>query len=91
MIPEQPKNSYRVKLELSLPESRLDSVLMKAFRAAGDNPSLMNLSRAKFKQLFKEKKIVIKGQPANAASGLAAGTTYIDILGYEAGSTAVEE
>lgn len=81
MIPEQPKNSARIVLELPYPESRLDSVLMRALRES-KNLNLRNISRTQFKQLFKEKRIQIKSQPACASSGLSKGTTYVDILGY---------
>jgi hypothetical protein len=81
MIPEQPKNSARIVLELPYPESRLDSVLMRALRDQ-KNLNLRNISRAQFKQLFKDKKILIKGQPASPSSSLAKGTTYVDILGF---------
>jgi hypothetical protein len=82
MIPEQPKNSFRIKLELSHRESRLDGVLMKALRDQKENLTLRVLSRAAFKELFKEKRILIKGQPATPSSSLAAGTTYVDIIGF---------
>jgi hypothetical protein len=82
MIPEQPKDSYRVTLELPYGESRLDGILMRALRGQGENLNLMNVSRLQFKKLFKEKRILIKGQPARATSAIAKGTTYIDILGY---------
>lgn len=83
MIPPQPKNSFRVTLTLTLKTSRLDSVLMEALRAQNKSLDLRNLSRAAFKELFKNKKILIKGQPARPSSALSAGTTYVDILGYE--------
>jgi len=79
MIPEQPPNSVRVVLELPYSESRLDSVLMRVLREH-PNLNLRNISRAQFKQLFKEKKILIKNQPASPSSSLAKGTTYVDIL-----------
>ena len=82
MIPEQPKNSFRITLVLSHRESRLDSVLMNAIREQKENLKLRVLSRTAFKQLFKDKRILIKGQPATPASSLAAGTTYVDILGF---------
>lgn len=83
MIPDQPPNSYRIVLELLSKEPRLDSVLMKAFRAQGNkNLNLMNITRMQFKKLFKEKRVLIKSQPAGPASSIASGTTYIDILGY---------
>jgi len=53
---------------------------MEALRSQDENSSLKALSRAAFKKLFKEKKILIKGQPAKPSSELAAGTTYVDIL-----------
>jgi len=82
-IPPQPKNSFRVTLELSSKQPRLDSLLMEALRAQNKNLDLRNLSRAAFKQLFKEKRILIKEQPARPASSLSSGTTYVDILGFE--------
>ena len=82
MIPAQPKDSYRITLELLSKEPRLDSVLMRAFREQKDNLKLRVLTRSEFKNLFKEKRILIKGQPANPSSALAAGTTYIDVLGF---------
>jgi hypothetical protein len=81
MIPAIPENSFRIVLELPVKESRLDSVLMKAFRNQGQNLKLQSLTRAEFKELFKQKRILIKNQPAVASSGLSAGTTYVDILG----------
>jgi len=84
MIPAVPENSYRITLELASHEPRLDSVLMKAFRADVKNPKLQTLSRADFKNLFKQKRILIKSQPASASSSLCSGTTYVDILGFQA-------
>ena len=55
---------------------------MKALRDQKENLKLRVLSRTEFKQLFKEKRILIKGQPATPSSSLAAGTTYVDILGF---------
>ena len=83
MIPPVPKNSFRVTLELSLGSSRLDSPLMEALRAQDKNLALKNLSRAAFKQLFKDNRILIKEQPARPSSSLSKGTTYVDILGFE--------
>jgi hypothetical protein len=82
MIPAKPENSYRITLEQANREPRLDSVLMKAFRNQAENPKLQALTRAEFKALFKEKRVLIKGQPALASSGLSSGTTYVDILGF---------
>lgn len=81
-IPEKPKNSFRVTLKLNARAPRLDSVLMDALRKQSRNLDLMNLSRSDFKELFNKKKVLIKGQPARPSSSLAAGTTYIDILGF---------
>ena len=81
MIPEIPKNSFRIVLELDHREPRLDSVLMKAFRSQGQNLKLQALTRSEFKALFKEKRILIKNQPATATSAISAGTTYVDVLG----------
>ena len=83
MIPPQPKNSFRITLELAFGMPRLDSLLMEALRGQSRNLDLKNLTRATFKQLFKEKRILIKDQPARPASALSSGTTYVDILGYE--------
>lgn len=81
--PDQPPNSFRVILELPLSRPRLDQALMEALRSQSRNLDLKNISRTTFKELFKQKRIVIKGQPALPASSLAQGTTYVDILGYE--------
>lgn len=83
MIPPQPKNSFRVVLNLPHKAARLDSVLMEALRAQNKNLDLRNLTRGTFKELFKNKKILIKGQPARPASAISGGVTYVDILGYE--------
>ncbi len=82
MIPEQPKNSFRITLVLPHRESRLDGVLMRALREQKDNLKLRVLSRSEFKQLFKDKRVLIKGQAATPSSSLAAGTTYVDIIGF---------
>jgi hypothetical protein len=80
LIPEQPKNSFRITLELKTPRSRLDQVLLEALRNQGENHALKHISRTEFKELFRKKRIRIKGQPATPSSGIAAGTTYVDIL-----------
>lgn len=82
-IPVQPKNSFRVVLELANGAKRLDSPLLEALRAQDRNDELKRLSRTAFKKLFDEKRIQIKGQNAKPSSALAKGTTYIDILGYD--------
>lgn len=81
-VPEQPKNSFRIALELEYPESRMDNVLLNALREQNDNEKLKNISRAALKDLFNNKKIFIKGQRAKSNSSLAKGTTYVDILGF---------
>ncbi|MDR3606618.1 MAG: hypothetical protein P4M08_04460 [Oligoflexia bacterium] len=86
-IPEVPPNSFRVVLNLKEPKPRLDSVLMEALRAQKECLTLRNLSRGEFKELFKKKKIRIKGQSATPSSALAKGLTYVDIHGFTKDST----
>lgn len=81
-IPPQAKNSFRIVLELNRAEKRLDSVLLQALREQNDNIDLKNISRVAFKDLFKNGKVLIKGQNARTSSALAKGTTYVDILGF---------
>ena len=83
MIPPQPPNSFRVTLTLPHKAPRLDSVLMEALRAQNQNLDLKNLTRGAFKELFKNKRILIKSQPTRPSSALSGGTTYVDILGFE--------
>lgn len=78
----RPENSFRVTLTLSSPCKRLDQPLLEALRKQDLNHVLRNVSRTEFKDLFKRKRIRIKGQIATPSSALAAGTTYIDILGF---------
>lgn len=82
LIPEQPKNSARVTIELAWPESRLDNILLEKMRTQEDNVALKSISRGGLKKLFIEGKVQIKGQKARPSSSLAKGVTYIDILGY---------
>ncbi len=77
------EKSFRITLTLEVKKPRLDTVLLEALRNQKQNLDLKNISRAKFKELFKNKRIRIKGQPALPSSGLASGTTDIDILGYD--------
>lgn len=79
-IPEQPANSFRIILNLDFPESRMDNVLLNALREQDENLTLKHISRGALKELFNEKKIMIKGQRAKSNSSLAKGTTYVDIL-----------
>lgn len=81
-IPPQAQNSFRIVLELNRAEKRLDSVLLQALRDQNENINLKNISRVAFKELFKNSKILIKGQNARTSSALAKGTTYVDILGF---------
>jgi hypothetical protein len=82
IIPIQPANSFRIKLELDFPESRLDNILLSALRSQNENEELRNISRSALKILFNDKKIFIKGQRAKSNSALAKGVTYVDILGF---------
>lgn len=79
-IPPQPPQSFRITLELNSSEKRLDVILLAALKKQNENLNLREISRAKFKELFRTGKILIKGQRATPTSGLAKGTTYIDIL-----------
>ena len=81
-IPDQPQNSFRIIVELNKRVSRMDTVLLNALKEQKENLDLRNISRAGLKELFLKGQIQIKGQRAKPSSALAAGTTYIDILGY---------
>jgi hypothetical protein len=81
-IPEKPANSFRVILKLEYPESRMDNVLLSALREQDENQTLKNISRGALKELFNQKKIMIKGQRAKSNSAMAKGITYVDILGF---------
>ena len=80
--PARPPKSFRITLTLEYPETRMDNVLLNALREQNENMTLKNISRAALKQLFTDKKIMIKGQRAKSNSALAKGTTYVDILGF---------
>jgi hypothetical protein len=82
-VPEQPPHSYRFTLTVNHRMPRLDALLLEAIRGQEDNQELKRISRTAFKALFNEKKILIKGQAAKPSSSVAAGITYVDILGYE--------
>jgi hypothetical protein len=82
-VPEQPPQSYRITLTVNHRMPRLDALLLEAIRGQEDNPELKRISRTAFKALFNDKKILIKGQAAKPSSSVAAGITYVDILGYE--------
>jgi ribosomal 50S subunit-recycling heat shock protein len=81
-VPPQPPKSFRVTIELESFEKRLDSILLAALKEQDAQPLLKQITRAKFKELFSSGKILIKGQRAKPTSSLAAGTTYVDILGF---------
>jgi hypothetical protein len=81
-VPEMPKDSFRMVLQTTAARSRLDQVLLEALRAQNRNLQLRVISRMKLKALFNDRKVKIKGQRAVASSGLAKGTTYVDIYGF---------
>ena len=81
-IPPRPPKSARIVLDLTRSEKRMDNVLLKAIREQNDDLTLREISRVDFKELFNSGKILIKGQRAKPSSGLAAGITYVDILGF---------
>ena len=82
-VPYQPANSFRIVLELTRPERRLDNVLLQAIKAQNENLDLREVTRTTYKELFSSGKIQIKGQRARPSSSLARGITYVDILGYK--------
>ena len=81
-IPEIVPNAVRIALDLSYAHSRMDNVLLTALREQNDNEALKVISRTALKDLFNDKKIMIKGQRAKSNSSLAQGITYVDILGF---------
>lgn len=81
-VPPIPENAFRIVLELAERQPRLDTLLLQAIREQERNEELKRISRTAYKQLFYDKRIVIKGQSATPSSSLAKGTTYVDILGY---------
>ncbi len=78
----QPDNSFRVRLTVATRQPRIDQVLLEHLRTQERNLDLKNISRTKFKALFKDRKIRIKGQSAVPSSALAQGTTTVDIMGF---------
>lgn len=77
-----PLKAYRITLTLDQPHSRMDNVLLDAMREQTDNDKIAGMSRTALKELFNKKRIMIKGQRAKSSSALAAGTTYVDVLGF---------
>ncbi len=80
IIPPRPPGSTRITLQLERAETRLDNVLLAALREQDENAKLKAISRVAYKELFNKGKVTIKGQRARPSSGVAAGTTYVDIL-----------
>jgi hypothetical protein len=78
----QPANSFRITLELTS-KKRIDGVLLEQLKAQSRNMQLKAISRSAFKELFKAKRITLKGQSAVPSSLLAEGITVVDILGFE--------
>lgn len=81
-VPPLVPKAFRIALTLDRNESRMDSILLQALRDQDENLTLKVISRGALKDLFTNKRIMIKGQRAKANSSLAKGVTYIDILGY---------
>jgi hypothetical protein len=81
-IPAPIPNAFRLTLNLEYSETRMDNVLLAALRAQNENMKLKEISRSALKELFNQKKILIKGQRAKSSSALAKGVTYVDIVGY---------
>lgn len=80
--PAQPANSFRIAINLDYAEPRMDNILLNALRGQNENDTLKAMSRTLLKDLFTNKRVLIKGQRAKSSSALAKGTTYVDILGY---------
>ena len=78
---------FTLVLTLSSAKRRLDQVLLEELRKQNRNLQLRNITRTEFKDLFKRKKVQIKGQNATPSSSLAHGVTNIDILGFQDDST----
>jgi hypothetical protein len=78
--PVQPKNSFRVKIELNSRVARMDTTLLAALKNQSESVKLKNISRQAFKSLFLDGKVQIKGQRAKPSSALSQGITYVDIL-----------
>lgn len=89
--PKQPKNSLRITLVVAGRQPRIDTILLAAIRAQDRNLELKKISRVAFKELFKKKRVQIKGQSAKPSSSINTGTTYVDILGFEDSSASAEE
>ena len=82
IVEDEPSIAELIAINLTHAEPRMDNVLLNALREQNENEALKAMSRTLLKDLFAEKKIMIKGQRAKSSSALATGTTYVDILGY---------
>jgi hypothetical protein len=82
-IPPRPPKSFRITLEVTRSNTRLDTALLSALREQKENLDLQTISRIKFKELFYDGRIQIKGQNARPSSSLNRGLTYVDILGVK--------
>lgn len=79
-VPPKPPKSFRITLEISRSNTRLDNILLSTFREQKENLSLQSISRSQFKELFYAGRVQIKGQKARPSSSLTQGITYVDIL-----------
>ena len=79
----QPPHSFRLEINLETGGHRIDSVLLERLKEQDRCVALKNISRSALKKLFKDRKIQIKGQSAVPSSTLAAGVTFVDVLGFE--------
>ncbi|MBC7419351.1 MAG: hypothetical protein H7328_01365 [Bdellovibrio sp.] len=89
-VPEQPKNSVRITIELNSRVSRMDNTLLEALKKQSGDIDLKNISRSGLKALFTNGLVQIKGQRAKPSSALAVGTTYVDILKAETAKAVAE-
>lgn len=80
---KQPENSFRITLTVLSAKPRIDQVLLEELRKQSRNTILKRISRTEFKELFKKKRVQIKGQAAVPSSALAAGSTEVDLLGFD--------
>lgn len=78
--PVQPPHSFRVVLNLNTRSSRLDSLLLAALKEQKEDLNFRIITRQGLKNLFLDGLVQIKGQIARPSSGVAKGTTYVDIL-----------
>lgn len=79
-VPAKPPQSFRVILNLNTRASRLDNLLLAALKEQKEDLNFRIITRQALKNLFLEGRVQIKGQIARPSSGVAKGTTYVDIL-----------